>query len=229
MFETVVAGTRLILLGERIIYWPDASTMFLADAHFGKAATFRKAGLPVPAGTTQSMLTRLSSALERWRPKRLIVLGDLIHSQVRSARDFEEELVAWRSTQLPFEWLLVRGNHDRGCQRLFQDLQIEVVDEAFRCGPFALCHYPESRSTCTESYHLAGHLHPGVNLSICGQRSSKLPCYWFQKEVAVLPAFGEFTGLAAITPSLDDRVFVIASGEVLDVSNSVFAGETRRS
>jgi uncharacterized protein len=37
------------------------------------------------------------------------------------------------------------------------------------------------------------------------------------ENVAVLPAFGSFTGLGMITPEPGERVFVVAEGEVVPV------------
>src|SRR6185436_15640126 len=48
----VVAGEELLLLPERAAYWPAKRALFVADYHLGKAASFRSAGIPLPAGTT---------------------------------------------------------------------------------------------------------------------------------------------------------------------------------
>src|SRR3982074_1557313 len=46
-----LAGEEIILLPERAIYWPRAETLFVADTHWGKDATFRAAAIAVPGGT----------------------------------------------------------------------------------------------------------------------------------------------------------------------------------
>ena len=48
----VCRGERLHLLPERAVWWPAAGLLLVADVHLGKAATFRRLGQPVPAGTT---------------------------------------------------------------------------------------------------------------------------------------------------------------------------------
>jgi metallophosphoesterase superfamily enzyme len=45
----------------------------------------------------------------------------------------------------------------------------------------------------------------------------RLACFWFGRDAAVLPAFGEFTGCAEIDPNPGDRVWVIAGSEVIAV------------
>jgi uncharacterized protein len=46
----------------------------------------------------------------------------------------------------------------------------------------------------------------------------RLPCFWFGKYVAVLPAFGSFTGTYTVLPKQGDRVFVVADTAVIEVT-----------
>ena len=80
MLQVEIGGAAIGLLAERAAYLPNERTLLVADVHIGKAASFRGLGVPVPAGTTEGTLARLSAALERSGAKSLIVLGDLIHS-----------------------------------------------------------------------------------------------------------------------------------------------------
>ena len=57
-----IAGEHVSLMAEHALYWPRSSTLLVADAHFGKAATFRAGGIFVPRGTTTNALTRLDDA-----------------------------------------------------------------------------------------------------------------------------------------------------------------------
>ena len=68
------------LLPGRAAFLPATSTLLVADVHIGKAASFRRLGVPVPAGTTAANLVRLDGLLARWPVRRLVVLGDLLHA-----------------------------------------------------------------------------------------------------------------------------------------------------
>jgi metallophosphoesterase superfamily enzyme len=83
--------------------------------------------------------------------------------------------------------------------------------------PFALLHHP---GKIPGLYSLAGHLHPGIRLTGAGRQRLKLPCFWLGKEVGVLPAFGDFTGLAMVEPAENDRVFVVTPDSVLPITAS---------
>ena len=43
----------------------------------------------------------------------------------------------------------------------------------------------------------------------------RLPCFHFGEQVAVLPAFGAFTGMHPIEPGDGDRVYAIADDRVV--------------
>ena len=215
-----IRNQTLQLLPEKMIWWHERDTLLMADSHFGKAATFRKRGIPVPDGTTIAMLERLSQQIDKFKAKRLIVLGDFVHSATRCEDGFEASLVDWRGRHAELDLVLVKGNHDRGHQHLFDSLKMEIVCEPFGVGPFALCHF-HTANTDKGLYTLAGHVHPGIRFIDTGTRGIKLPCFYFGESHALLPAFGEFTGLELIKPNANDDVFSIADNEVISVSQLI--------
>lgn len=210
-----VRGEELVLLAERALYWPARATLLVADPHFGKAATFRAAAIPVPAGTTGGTLGRLDAVVARTGAKRIVFLGDFLHARAGRAPATLAALAEWRAGRPSLRVTLVRGNHDRHAGDPPRELEIECVDAPALEGPFALVHHP---APAREGYALAGHLHPAATLVGRGRQSERLPCFWFARDFAVLPAFGEFTGLAAIDPRPDDAVFVVADETVVDVT-----------
>ena len=209
-----VAGESLVLLPERAAYWPAQGTLFVADFHLGKAASFRRAGIPLPPGTTSENVERLGRALDRTHAKRVVFLGDFLHSADGRAPGTLERFAAWRAARRALEITLVRGNHDRKAGDPPREWEIACVEEGGTLGPFVLNHEPgPSRG----GYALAGHIHPAVRLAGDGE-TLRLPCFWFARRYGVLPAFGAFTGSAVVRPKGGDQVFVIAEEEVLKVA-----------
>ena len=209
-----LAGEDVLLLPERALFWPRAATLVAADFHWGKGATFRAAGIPIPVGATGDDLSRLDAALLRTCARRLVVLGDLFHARAgRIATHTLAELRRWRGLRPELEILLVRGNHDRHAGDPPEDLHINCLNAPAFVPPFVLRHEP---SDSPDGYTLAGHLHPGLMLTGPG-RWERLPCFWLTARTAVLPAFGSFTGMAPVAPAPSDRIFVVADGEVLSV------------
>lgn len=209
-----VRGEELVLLAERAIFWRRADTLLIADPHFGKAATFRSAGVPVPAGTTEGTLARIDAALARTGASRLVFLGDFLHAREGRSEATVRALGAWRELHAALDVVLVRGNHDRRAGDPPAELRVECVDAPVLEQPFAFAHHPEE---VAGTYALTGHLHPGATMVGRGRQRVRLPCFWFCGRWAVLPAFGEFTGLAHIDPSPGDQLFVIAGDEVREV------------
>ncbi len=185
------AGERLDLLPERALWWSAGSTLFVADLHLGKAATYRALGQPVPGGTTQENLARLDSLLTRHRPRHLVFLGDFLHAAQARTPGLLALLDAWRGRHADIAMTLVRGNHDSRAGDPPPGLHIEMADEPWLLGPFACCHHPQQHPT---HFVLAGHLHPSLTLHGRGRDRLRMPCFVHEPHQAILPAFGEFTG-----------------------------------
>ena len=215
MTECSVAGEKLVLLPERVAYWPAKKALFVADFHLGKAASFRSAGIPLPSGTTTENVERLGRAIDKTGATRVVFLGDFLHSaQGRAASTFGR-FSAWRESRKALELTLVRGNHDKKAGDPPDAWRVRCIEAGEALGPFILNHEP---GASRGGYALSGHLHPAVRLSACGEKSLRLPCFWFGTRYGVLPAFGAFTGNAEVLPRRGDQVFVIAEQEVLQVT-----------
>jgi uncharacterized protein len=211
VLEVEVAGVRLGLLAQRAACLLDEHCLLVADAHIGKAASFRRLGVPVPRGTTAQTLQLLSEAIAVSGARRVVFLGDLLHSAQGRVPATLQVLADWRARHAALELVLVRGNHDSRAGDPPAALGVMVVDEPLRMGGLLLCHHPRPRA---EGYALAGHLHPGVVLGGRAHQRLRLPCFHFGEQVGVLPAFGAFTGLHTLRPAAGDRVYVVGDGTV---------------
>jgi DNA ligase-associated metallophosphoesterase len=186
-----IAGQSLELLPERGLWWPAGETLFVADLHLGKAASFRALGQPVPHGTTAQNLARLDRLIDQHRPRELFVLGDFLHDAQARTPQLLASLQAWREQHAKLRCTLVRGNHDSHAGDPPAALDFESVDEPWLTGPFAACHHPRPHPT---HFVLAGHLHPVCKLQGSARDSLRMPCFVREERRLILPAFGEFTG-----------------------------------
>jgi DNA ligase-associated metallophosphoesterase len=207
-------GMRLQLLPQRAAFLADAGTLLVADAHIGKAVSFRRLGVPVPQGTTSETLERLSRCIATSGAMQVVFLGDFLHSARSRAPETLAALARWRARHARLELTLVRGNHDGHAGDPPAELGMHCVDEPLRLHGLALCHHPQ---TVPGAYVLAGHLHPGVVLGARGFDRLRLPCFHFRAACGVLPAFGAFTGLHGVRPLPGERIFVIADDAVHEV------------
>lgn len=211
--ETELAGERVLLLPEKALYWPRQKTLMVADVHFGKAASFRALGVPVPSGTTSENLSVLDKLLATYDTQRIIFLGDFLHAKAAQAPATLQAMLHWRRRHVELELLLVRGNHDWHAGDPSDLLNITMADEPYVCAPFALCHHPDL--TC-ERYVIAGHVHPVYHLRTA-RESLRLPSFVLGTTRAVLPSFGAFTGGHALIPEATDRVYVVADSLIFPI------------
>jgi uncharacterized protein len=200
-----LAGLPLALRAERALHWPQARIVFVADLHLGKAASFRRLGVPVPAGSSRETLQRLSELVQATDAKRVVVLGDLLHARSSLSPALDADWAVFRNRHPRLAVALVRGNHDRSAGDPPQPWDVEVVDEGSRLGPLVLCHTPPAAGAI-DGHALAGHVHPGIVIGGRGVDRLRLPCFHLLPQATVLPAFGAFTGLQVVQPARGERV-----------------------
>lgn len=219
MLRIRLAGEDALLHPTGTLYLSATRTLLVADAHFGKAVSFRKLGVPVPRGTTSETLAKLDAAVAETGAGHVVFLGDFLHSVRSHAAGTLGVLQAWRDSHAALALTLVRGNHDDRAGDPPASLGFKVVDEPLRLGPYALCHHPRP---IDGAYVLAGHWHPCISVTGRAFERLRLPCFWLGDDtgqlprhaVGVLPAFGSFTGMHRIEPRAGDRIFPIA-GDVV--------------
>lgn len=201
---------KLQLLAEGVIYMPERSLLLFADVHLGKDSHFRKHGIPLPGNISAHDISTMQLLIETVNPKEVIILGDLFHSEYNEAWRLFCKLI---EETKPIRYTLVKGNHDILDEEKY--VMLEVVDK-YEIGRILCTHEPLD-VTISGKYNLCGHIHPGVRLRGKGKQSLRLPCFYFGKCTGILPPFGTFTGLHTIKPVEEDKVFVIADGEVSQV------------
>ncbi len=207
----VWAGEELTIDGRRILFWPKEEILIVADLHIGKAGHFRRAGIAVPAGVSHGTLERLADVLKKYNPKKILILGDLFHSSRYEDLSLFSE---FKSSLDQIDWVVVQGNHDRGFRSIAEKLNIDFHPQALHSAPFVFHHGNLSFPILEGQYGISAHVHPGIVLNGRGGQKEKIPCFIFRETEAVIPAFGEFTGLFPVDPRGDDAVFGIVGKKI---------------
>jgi uncharacterized protein len=207
-----IQDEALTLFPQKAVFWKKYDMLLLADLHLGKVNHFRKSGYAVPSKANDHNVELIVETIDITKPKRVVCLGDLFHSYYNPEWEVFGEIVNHFSG-ISFE--LVLGNHDVMSNRQYERKRIYLHD-SIRLGPFIFTHHPMEEIP-GDAYNIAGHIHPGVHLVGKARQSLTLPCFYFGARVALLPAFGKFTGLAPIAAQKGDRVFVVADNKVISV------------
>lgn len=208
--ELDFGGARWRLLAGRAALLVEAGALVVADAHFGKAAAFRARGVPVPQGTTSANLAALDALLDATGATTLVFLGDLFHARESHAPATLARFAEWRARRAALRCVLVEGNHDAHAGPPPATLGIECVSEPWALAGVALCHHPQRVAGAAV---VAGHLHPTVTLRGAFD-ALRLPCFWVREGLMLLPAFGAFTGGAAVAREPGDRVIAVGDGRL---------------
>ncbi|CAN5295757.1 ligase-associated DNA damage response endonuclease PdeM [soil metagenome] len=213
--QVTIAGQSVILLPQKAIFIPsqsnDGGTLLLADVHIGKAAAFRSRNFYAPDGISNFDLLRLSALVEKLSVNRVIILGDLVHSQDGMTTSEIESFERFRAEHPHLAVTLILGNHDRKV-KLPAAWKLDLVEGYMVEGPFV---YSHELIKSKHGYVLCGHVHPAVMLSGQAKQRERLPCFWLRTHYAILPAYGVFTGSYTIKPSRTDKVFVVAHDTVV--------------
>ncbi|HEX8060292.1 MAG TPA: ligase-associated DNA damage response endonuclease PdeM [Cyclobacteriaceae bacterium] len=213
--QVEVRNMLLELLPEKAVYLPSEKILLVADLHLGKVNHYRKAGYPVPTKANDENTTVLIDMLNHYKPERMVFLGDLFHSHYNEEWEVLGQVIR-HFKAVSFE--LVMGNHDIMSTLQYERHNVTIHDEELRVGNLLLTHEPLEQPQ-PDVYNIAGHIHPGARLYGKGRQALLLPCFHFGKQLGILPAFGSFTGLYPVRIAKGDQVYVIAEGDVIEISN----------
>lgn len=186
------ANETLVLTNQRVLSWPRKKILVLSDLHLGKAAHFRKNGIPMPAGVSLHDLERLEQLLEHYHPEQVILVGDMIHAGTNK----EVELFAAFTRNFPrILFLLIEGNHDRLPEIQLKALGIHAIHAEWETDAIRFVHQPPRPFTTPVQHTISGHIHPGVRVQLPTNQNLRLPCFCVTDKQLILPAFSTFTGL----------------------------------
>jgi len=202
----VSVGEGAWLDGELALVHPAESWVVVADLHYGYEICQRAAGGLFPLWGMEDLESRLSRLLQRHRPQRLILLGDIVHATaaIASALAFLERLRGQVE-----ELILIEGNHDR-----WLAAEMELLPEwttgqwRFRHG-----HLPEFEEW--PGITLEGHTHPNALLGDGAGTRLRLPAFVQRGERWILPAFSGWAAGVRWEAEPEDRVWLCHPRRVL--------------
>lgn len=189
-----LAGAALEARSSGALWWPDRRVLVVSDLHLGKSERMvRLGGAMLPPYETRDTLARLDAEIAGLRPRAVICLGDSF-DDVAVAEGLAEEAVLWLSRLMAGRrWIWIEGNHDPGPVGLSGTHLAELPEP-----PLVFRHIARPGA----SGEVSGHYHPKAVVNARGRRVSR-PCFLFDSDRVILPAFGTYTGgLRTTAPAL---------------------------
>ncbi|WP_270937899.1 ligase-associated DNA damage response endonuclease PdeM [Falsiroseomonas oryzae] len=185
-----LAGERLMLDPGGFVAWPAQRLLAVADLHLEKGSAFAARGQMVPPYDTKETLERLARALRRWKPARLVLLGDSFHDAKGCARLAPGDCAMLLRLLAGIEVVWVLGNHDPVAPEGLPG----IAAEEWALGPLTFRHVAKPGAAA----ELSGHFHPKATMPTRAGGVTR-PCFLADAKRLLLPAFGAYTGGLAIT------------------------------
>jgi DNA ligase-associated metallophosphoesterase len=181
-----MAGQDFIADSSGALWWEAARTLIVSDLHLEKGSGFAARGVFLPPYDTAETLAALSAAIRRYRPARVISLGDSFHDEGALTRIAPRDRSALEILQHGRDWLWITGNHDAALKGMLPGDHADVLEE----NGLRFVHEPTKKPKGPE---IAGHLHPCAKVRARG-RGVRRRAFVSCGSRLVMPAFGAFTG-----------------------------------
>jgi DNA ligase-associated metallophosphoesterase len=181
-----VNGETLLLDSCGAAFSAAHSTLVFADLHFEKGSFYARGRQFLPPYDTANTLLRMTRAIARHRPARVIALGDSFHDSGAADRLGLEARGMLEALGRAAHFTWIAGNHDPHPPAW---LGGEIADSV-RVGGLIFRHEPRADF---EAGEVAGHLHPCASVAKWG-RSVRRRCFVSDGLRLILPSFGAYTG-----------------------------------
>jgi DNA ligase-associated metallophosphoesterase len=199
-------GITLELCPERVVSWQAVATVFVADLHLGRSTAIPTEYSPA----TRTTLQRLSTVIERYAAKRLIILGDAFHMRRSYSAEIVRDVREWRERWRSVDIVLVRGNHERVLGDPPAELGFRCVDPGYVESGLMCVHEPRT----VDDYTIGAHLHPSILVPSTRVAAQAVPCFVIGTNYLVLPAFEDLLPGRLIRRRPDETYAYIQQGAV---------------
>src|SRR3954469_15974985 len=180
------AGETFFATADGALFWPEQSTLLVADLHLEKASWFARLGQYLPPYDSHATLTAVAAAVEQSRATRLFCLGDSFHDSFGGDRlpASARALLTQLTGRLDWTWIV--GNHDPG----IADHCGGRIEDEVEIGGIILRHEAVPGDPRPE---MSGHYHPKFRVHLRGRLVSRR-CFVVSPTKLILPAFGSLPG-----------------------------------
>lgn len=197
--EMMVATTPLLVDPAGALLLEAESLLIVADLHLEKGSFYAARGVLLPPWDTAATLARLAGLLSRWRPRRVMALGDSFHDPRAGERIGAADRACLAAMQAGRDWIWIAGNHDPAPPAFVGG---ETAQE-IAIGRLRFRHQPQAGACRGE---IAGHLHPVARV-VSASGSVRRRCFVSDGQRCVMPALGAYAGGLNVRDAAFDPLF----------------------
>lgn len=189
-----------LIEGQPIAFVKELSALVVADLHLGYEAITAKRGALLPQVNLRGITESLAEAIEKRKPKQIIVDGDIKNefSKVEEA-EFNElyDFINFAKDK-KVKLVLIKGNHDNFVERYKEPFNLSIYRQEARMKDCLFFHGEEPPNALNDANVLImGHEHPSLTVYNSVGRQERLKCFLYGKykkrNLLVMPAMNYFT------------------------------------
>ena len=220
--KTIMDLSKGIKIVDTALWFELEKVLVINDLHIGYEEVLHRKGILVPRFQLEQIMNKLKLIIQKTKPAKIIINGDLKHEFGKVLRQEWKEVLEFLDFLLQniSEVIIIKGNHDPIIQPLADKKGIAVVNQ-YQVGETLIVHGDELVET-TAKRIVIGHEHPAITIRE-GSKWEKYKCFlkgtWQKKELIAVPSFNpllEGTDVLKeqlLSPFLDDiqdfEVFVV--------------------
>ena len=181
-----------IKIVDTALWFEAEKVLVINDLHIGYEEALHRKGVLVPRFQLEQIIDKLKIILEKTRPTKVIINGDLKHEFGKVLRQEWREVLHFLDFVLANvpEVIIIKGNHDPIIKPIADKKGIAVVEQ-YKVGETLIVHGDELLET-TAKRIVIGHEHPAIIIRE-GSKWEKYKCFlkgtWKDKELIAVPSF----------------------------------------
>ena len=226
----IAKGIEII---ETALWLKKQNILIINDLHIGYEEVLQRKGILVPKFQLKEIITKLEHILEKTKPEKVIINGDLKHEFGTVLKQEWKEVLQFLDVVLQKckTVIIIKGNHDPIIAPIAEKRRVAVVTE-YSVDDTLIVHGDELMETKATRI-IIGHEHPAITMRE-GSKWEKYKCFlkgkWQRnekdRELIAVPSFNpllEGTDILkeeVLSPFLEDiatfKVYIVNKGEVFD-------------
>lgn len=202
----------MTLLPVKAIYFEKHKTLLVSDIHLGRIGHFKNSPVALADGLAETDMVMLNRIISTFDVSEIFILGEIFPRK----ENYDYRLFkTWRDLHQNIDVNLIKESTEMMSDEIYTNFEIRIHRKYYLWNKFLFTHKPlvkDVKLTGCE-YVFSGYINPGININGKGRTLQNLPCYYFDANQCILPAFGEPNRKSLMKPSPKDRVYAISVAE----------------